>query len=204
MATKIYTFKITYADCGNKIWRIAAISSNCTLADLGYMVLATFDTKAYHMFEMRYKNTIYFLSEEDFEDLPTTDGDRHEILWQHKLENLDIAIGDRIDMTYDWGCEQVFIIELLNIGDMPKGHGKAYPKILDGAGKGIVDDMPADELLEAIEKTDAEGHSGIYYSSIEFGQAPEWDYRNYKIDIDNMLLKGTIARICDGYENFED
>lgn len=35
MATKIYTFKITYADCGDKIWRIAAVSSNYTLADLG-------------------------------------------------------------------------------------------------------------------------------------------------------------------------
>lgn len=204
MATKIYTFKITYADCGNKIWRIAAISSNCTLADLGYMVLATFDTKAYHMFEMRYKNTIYLLNEEDFEEIPAADGGKYEILWQNKLGSLDMAVGDKIEMSYDYGCNQVFIIEFIDIADMPKGHGKAYPKILDGAGNGIVDDMPADELLKAIKKTDAEEHSGVYYSSIEFGQAPEWDYRNYKIYIDNMLLKGTIARIRDGYENFED
>lgn len=204
MATKIYTFKITYADCGNKIWRIAAISSNCTLADLGYMVLATFDTKAYHMFEMRYKNTIYFLNEEDFEEIPAADGGKYEILWQNKLGSLDMAVGDKIEMSYDYGCNQVFIIEFIDIADMPKGHGKAYPKILDGAGNGIVDDMPADELLKAIKKTDAEEHSGVYYSSIEFGQAPEWDYRNYKIDLDNMLLKGTIARIRDGHENFED
>ncbi|MBQ6942920.1 MAG: hypothetical protein IJN43_01195 [Ruminococcus sp.] len=46
MAVQIYTFKITYADCDNKIWRIAAVSSNYTLAELGYMVLASFDTMA--------------------------------------------------------------------------------------------------------------------------------------------------------------
>lgn len=204
MAAKIYKFKMTYSFCDDKIWRIAAISSNYTLANLGYMVLATFDTKAYHMFDMRYKNTTYFLNEEDFEDLPATDGNSYEILRQHKLENLDMAIGDKIEMTYDWGCEQVFMLELLDIADMPKYHGNAYPKILEGAGKGIVDDMPADELLEAIKKTDEEGHSEVYYSSIEFGQTPEWDYRDYKIDLDNMLLRVTIARIRDSYEDFED
>ena len=41
MAVQIYTFKITYADCDNKIWRIAAVSSNYTLAKLGYMILAS-------------------------------------------------------------------------------------------------------------------------------------------------------------------
>lgn len=51
MATQVYTFKITYADCDNRIWRTAAVSSNYTLAELGYMVLATFDTMAYHLFE---------------------------------------------------------------------------------------------------------------------------------------------------------
>lgn len=70
MAVQIYTFKITYADCDNKIWRIAAVSSNYTLAKLGYMILASFDTMAYHLFEMKFKGTTYFLTEEDFEDLP--------------------------------------------------------------------------------------------------------------------------------------
>lgn len=61
MAVQIYTFKITYADCDNKIWRIAAVSSNYTLAKLGYMILASFDTMAYHLFEMKFKGTTIFL-----------------------------------------------------------------------------------------------------------------------------------------------
>ena len=85
---------------------------------------------------------------------------------------------------------------------MPRGHGRAYPKILDGAGRGIVDDMPAYELLEAIGKTDADGHSGIFYSRSGFDNVHEWDYRNYDINTDNCLLKDTIDRIRDEYENY--
>ena len=107
-------------------------------------------------------------------------------------------------MTYDLGCMQVFNIELLEIGDMPRGHGTAYPKILDGAGRGIVDDMPAFELLEAIRKTDENGHSEIYYSNDGFNDVPEWDYTNYRVDWDNALLKGIIERISDGYEYYEE
>lgn len=203
MAVQIYTFKITYADCDNKIWRTAAVSSNYTLAELGYMVLATFDTMAYHLFEMKYKGTTFFLTEEDFEDLPYNEDEPYDLLGLYKIGKLGMNIGDTIEMTYDFGCEQVFNIELLEIGEMPRGHGRAYPKILDGAGRGIVDDMPAFELLEAIKKTDADGHSGIFYSSSGFDNVPEWDYRNYDINTDNCLLKGIIDRIRDGYEHYE-
>lgn len=204
MAVQIYTFKITYADCDNKIWRIAAVSSNYTLAKLGYMILASFDTMAYHLFEMKFKGTTYFLTEEDFEDLPNYDNERYDLFGVHKIGTLGLNVGDTIQMTYDLGCCQVFNIELLEINDMLRGHGTAYPKILDGAGRGIVDDMPAFELLEAIRKTDENGHSEIYYSSSCSDNAPEWDYRNYRVDWDNTLLKGIIDRIRDEYENYEE
>lgn len=65
-------------------------------------------------------------------------------------------------------------------------------------------DVPAFELLEAIRKTDENGHSEIYYSSDGFDDVPEWDYRNYRVDWDNALLKGIIKRISDGYEYYEE
>lgn len=203
MAVQVYTFKITYADCDEKIWRIAAVSSNYTLAELGYMVLATFDTMAYHLFEMRYKDNIFFLSAESFENLQYNDNINYHMLSSNKINSINMNIGDKIEMVYDLGCEQVFDIELIEISDMPRGHGRAYPKILNGAGRGIVDDMPAVELLEAIRKTDENGHSEIYYSSDGFNDVPEWDYRDYRIDCDNGLLKSEIDIIRDGYEGYE-
>lgn len=49
---QVITLKITYADCDNRIWREAQISDNSYLNKLGYMVLATFDTLAYHLFSI--------------------------------------------------------------------------------------------------------------------------------------------------------
>lgn len=204
MATQIYIFKITYANCDKKIWRTVAVSSNYTLAQLGYTVLATFDTMAYHLFEMKYKDTTYLLTDEWVEDLPFAGKEKFDLLGYQKIGKLGMRIGDAMEMTYDQGCCQVFEIVLLEISDMPKGSGRAYPKILDGAGRGIVDDMSDFELLDAIRKIDADGHSEIYYSSCGFYNPPEWDYRNYDVDADNALLKGEIERIRDGYEDFDD
>lgn len=206
MPAQVYTFKITYEDCNNKIWRIAAVSSNYTLAQLGYMVLATFDTMAYHLFEMKYDNTILFLSEKDFEDLPYSEDEFYDLMCLYKIgsHRLNLEIGDTIEMTYDMGCCQAFNIELVEIGEMPKGHGRAYPKILDGEGRGIVDDMPANELLEVIRIIDSGDHSGIYYSNDGYETNIEWDYRKYDLDYDNALLKGRIELICDNYEYLEE
>lgn len=204
MAAQLYSFKITYTGCNDKIWRIAAVSSNYTLAQLGYLVLATFDTMACHLFEMKYKGTTYFLTEEDFEDLLCEEPGKFDLLGFTKVGKLGMHAGDVIEMIYDQGCCQVFEITLLEISDMPKGCGRAYPKILDGAGRGIVDGMSPEELAEAIRKIDLDGHSGIHYSSSGFTDVLEWDYKKYSIDLDNMLLKGTIGRIRDEYENYED
>lgn len=202
MAAKVYTFKITYGNCDNRIWRVAAVSSNYTLAQLGYLVLATFNTKAYHLFEIKYKDTTYFLTEEDLEELPCVEEEKYDLLSLCKVGQLSMDIGEVMKMTYDWGCCQEFEIVLLEIDDMPKGRGRAYPKILDGAGRGIVDDMPAYELLDVIREIDAGGHSGIQYSNDDFEGVPEWDYRKYSLDSDNCLLKGTIEWVRDGYEEY--
>lgn len=199
MATQLYSFRITYAGCADKIWRIAAVSSNYTLAQLGYLILASFDTMAYHMFDITYKDTTYVLTQEDLESLPCG-----ELLSLQKIGKLGMCVGDVLEMTYDQGYCQVFEITLLEIGDMPKGGGRAYPKILDGAGRGIVDDLSPDDLAEAIRKIDSDGHSGIYYSSTGRTDVPEWDYKKYDIVLDNMILKRTIQWIRDGYEDCED
>ena len=105
-------------------------------------------------------------------------------------------------MIYDFGCDQEFKIEVTDIQPMGRGKGRAYPKIVAGEGRGIIDDMSADELAELIQQIDKTGSSGIQYAGdgIVFDKMPERDYRNYSIEYDNCLLKGKIARIAEGYE----
>lgn len=192
---RVYTFKIVYIGCENKIWRNIRISSNSTMAVLGYAVLSSFSTCAYHLFMMTYKGTDYELDDEEFQTKP-------KLMSETKLGNLKLEIGDKIHMIYDFGEEQEFEITLLSDEEMPKGSGRAYPKVSDGTGRGIIDDMSAEDLLDLIKKIDKIGKSDFIYA--HRGERAPWDYRNYQIDIDNCLLKGEIARIKSAYENPEE
>lgn len=191
MAVQIYTFKVTYQGSGNKIWRTFEVSSNYNLAGLGYMVLSIFDTKAYHLFNIEYKDVVYETAIENYGQFP--------LLQDAKLSELKMQTGEHLHMIYDFGTEQHFDIELINISGMPKGTGRAYPRIIDGAGRGIIVDMPVDELMKIITKTDKNGKSDFIITT-EFGNEMVWDYRNYNMDYDNCLLKGEIEMIQDGYE----
>lgn len=190
--TRVYTFKIVYMGCENKIWRDIKISSKSTLAVLGYAVLSSFSTCAYHLFYMEYKGTNYELNDEEFQTKP-------KLMAETKLGDLKLEIGDKIHMIYDFGEEQEFEITLLSDEEMSRGSGRAYPKVSDGAGRGIIDDMSTEDLLDLIKKIDKTGKSDFIYA--HKGEHLPWDYHNYQIDIDNCLLKGEIAKIKSAYEN---
>ena len=194
--TNVFTLEIKYIGCEDKIWRKAQISSNAFLCDLGYMILVTFDTMAYHLFNISYKGVTYELPSDE-KKIP-----KDKCVFFVKLSELNLLIRDKLNMIYDFGCDQEFEIEVTDIQPMGRGQGRAYPKIIAGEGRGIIDDMSADDLADLIHQIDKTGSSGIQYAGdgIIFDNMPDWDYRNYNIEYDNCLLKGIIARIAEGYE----
>ena len=191
MATQVYTFKVTYEGCKNKIWRVFEVSSNYDLARLGYAVLASFDTMAYHLFNIEHRGIVYETAIEYWVDSP--------LLQDTKLSKLKLESGEHMQMHYDFGCDQIFDIEFIGSVDMLKGKGTSYPKVVDGAGRGIIDDMHVSELMKIIRKTDKNGKSDFVIEN-KYGDQRFWDYRDYDMFFDNCLLKGAIARIRDGYE----
>lgn len=193
MATKVYTFHITYEGLEEKIWRKVEVSSNYRLNQLGYMVLAAFDTLAYHLFEFYY--------DDDRFEIPNEDAPFEQIdMANFKLHQLDLKLDDRIRMDYDFGTTQTFWLELIEIADMKRGWGRRYPYILDGAGRGIIDDMSCEELSERVAQIDRTGKTDepIYYQE----RRMPWDYRWFDLDCMNSLLKGEIELIEEGYAPF--
>ncbi len=193
MATKVYTFHITYEGLEEKIWRKVEVSSNYRLNQLGYMVLAAFDTMAYHLFEFYY--------DDDQFEIPNEDAPFEQIdMANFKLHQLDLKLGDRIRMDYDFGTTQTFWLELIEIADMKRGWGRRYPYVLDGAGRGIIDDMSCEELLELVAQIDRNGKTDepIYYQE----RMMPWDYRWFDLDCINSLFKGEIELIEEGYAPF--
>ena len=193
MAAKVYTFHITYEGLEEKIWRKVEVSSNYRLDQLGYMVLAAFDTMAYHLFEFYYDDDRFEIPNEDapFEQIDMAD---------FKLHQLKLKLGDRIRMEYDFGTTQTFWLELVEIADMKRGWGRRYPYVLDGAGRGIIDDMSCEELSELVAQIDRNGKTDepIYYQE----RMMPWDYRWFDLDCMNSLLKGEIELIEEGYAPF--
>ena len=193
MVTKVYTFLVAYEGLEDKIWRKIAVSSNYRLDQLGYAILAAFDTMAYHLFEFHYGG-------ERFE-IPNEDAFEEQIdMAMFKIHQLKLKIDDRIRMDYDFGTTQTFWIELVNVEDMGRGQGTRYPYIIDGAGCGIIDDLSSEELQELIAQIDNKGRTDdlIYYNNRTF----PWDYRWFNLDNTNALFKGEIRMIEEGYEPF--
>ena len=193
---QVYTFHIVYDGCKNKIWRDIQISSTNTLATLGYCVLSSFDTLAYHLFYIEHNGIRYDTYLDEFSD-------GEAFLSEVKLNQLSLKIGDKLEMLYDFGCEQIFSITVTDIEEMPRGSGTAYPKVIAGEGRGIIDDIPCDELLKIIEKTDKKGKSD-YTIINSFGDEIIWDYRRYLLKCDDGLIRIKVKELKDAYENHLD
>lgn len=186
MAAQIYTFQITYQGLEDKIWRKVGVSSNYRLDQLGYLVLAAFDTLAYHLFEFRWEGKLY--------GIPDVDDRSNQLdMARFRLNQLELKPGARLQMDYDFGTTQTFWLELLEIQEMPRGQGRHYPYIFEGAGRGIIDDMDADSLKQLVEQIDRNGQTDqpiLYQTSVE-----PWDYRYFDLKCENALLKCDIEGI---------
>ena len=151
------------------------------------------DTLAYHLFEFYYDDDRFEIPNEDapFEQIDMAD---------FKLHQLKLKLGDRIRMEYDFGTTQTFWLELVEIADMKRGWGRRYPYVLDGAGRGIIDDMSCAELSELVAQIGRNGKTDepIYYQE----RMMPWDYRWFDLDCMNGLLKGEIELIEEGYAPF--
>lgn len=117
---------------------------------------------------------------------------------QVKLRQLGLSVGEQFEMDYDYGCTQVFKIRLDAVRDMENGRGTHYPYITDGRGRGIPDDVHAEEFGEIIKKIDADGVSDYHVE--RYGMDMIWDYRMFDLEAENCLLKVEIARIREAYE----
>lgn len=194
---KILTFKVEIEGLEDKIWRIIEIPDRRTVADLAYTILATFDSLAYHLYNIKHKGIVYdsWVCIEDgvYDIMP-----ENAVITPLKFMNL--KKNDKLEMEYDYGSTTSFKISYLgerkieNIFEQAK-----YPIIVDGQGHGMLDDVCDFELKEIVEDTDKVGHSRYYFSP-GYEKTIKYDYRKYNINSDNNNLKGKILAIKNGYE----
>lgn len=193
---KVLTFKVGIEGLEDKIWRKIEITDRRTVADLAYTILATFDSLAYHLYNIKYKNYIFdcwVCAEEslDYEELTNA-----TII---KLKDLELKENDTMEMEYDYGSTTTFVITYLESRDATEYEGYLYPNIIDGAGRGMLDDMCDFELKEIVEDIDKKGYSE-HYVTPGYEKYEKYDYRKFNIKTNNKKLKGLVLEIKNGYE----
>lgn len=194
--TKVLTFKVEIEGLEDKIWRKIEITDRRTVADLAYTILATFDSLAYHLYNIKYKNYIFdcwVCAEEspDYGDLTNA-----TII---KLKDLKLKENDTMEMEYDYGSTTTFKITYLESRDAAEYEGYLYPNIVDGAGRGMLDDMCDFELKEIVDDIDKKGYSE-HYVTPGYEKYEKYDYRKFNIKSNNKKLKGLVLEIKNGYE----
>lgn len=193
---KVLTFKVGIEGLEDKIWRKIEITDKRTVADLAYTILATFDSLAYHLYNITYDNKIYeccVCIEDDYSDIPKINATIT------KLKDLELKENDTMEMEYDYGSTTIFKITYLGCTDLERGNGSHYPYVVDGEGRGMLDDICDFELKKIVEDTDKKGYSEHYFTP-GYERTIKYDYRNFNIKNNNALLKGLVLEIKNGYE----
>ena len=193
---KVLTFKVGIEGLEDKIWRKIEITDRKTVADLAYTILATFDSLAYHLYNITYDNKIYdcwVCIEDDYSDIPKVNATIT------KLKDLELKENDTMEMEYDYGSTTNFKITYLGCTDLERGNGSHYPYVVDGEGRGMLDDICDFELKEIVEDIDKKGYSEHYFTP-GYERTIKYDYRNFNIKNNNALLKGLVLEIKNGYE----
>lgn len=190
---KVLKFKVGINGLEDKIWREIEITDRRTFADLAYTILVTFDSLAYHLYNIKYKDYTF-----DCFGCTEVDADSRDATIT-KLSILGLETNDELEMEYDYGSTTTFKITYLGERNMTEFEGYLYPNIVDGAGRGMLDDMCDFELKEIVEDTDRKGYSD-YYVTPGYEKHEKYDYRKFNLKENNKKLKGLVLEIKNGYE----
>ena len=192
---KILKFKVYIENLEGKIERIIEINDAKTVADLAYTILTSFDSLAYHLYNIKHNNIIYdcaidtdYLFEENTEDATDI-----------KLKKLDFDKEKVMEMIYDYGSPTRFLIRLLETRESKNGDGNRYPKIIEGRGQGMLDDISSKELLEIVKDTDKRGYSVHEYTP-GYERDFYYDYRDYDLDYDSSSIRARRFEVKYAYE----
>ena len=195
--TTILTFRIGIEGLENKIWREIEIPERRTVADLAYTILASFNSLAYHLYNITYKNKVYDCwvgIENDHSFVPPINA----VIT--KLSDLKLKVNDTMEMEYDTGSPTTFNIKYLGSRKLESHkEQELYPLIINGEGLGMLDDMCDFELKDVIEDIDRLGVSKHYFTP-GYETSEKYDYRKHNINKDNKELKGKILAIKYSYE----
>lgn len=190
---EILILKVEIKGLENKINREIEIKNTDTLADLVYFILSSFELYGNEFYSItidkeRYDSVSYIFDNDDFKSAMSIE-----------LKDLSLDKNKEIILKYDYNSKVIFNIKYL---DSKKVDKDDYPKVISGSGKGALDYISGEELIEIVEETDKNGVSSYSTTIIDGDEEIEefFDYRDFDLRDNNMLARCNISFIKNEYE----
>lgn len=142
---------------------------------------------AYHLYSFEMNGNIYHC------DIYPDEIDGYEINSKKiNLNQMNLQKNDKFKMTYDFGCNWEFNIEVIDV--LEKQNEKKYPYIVEGSGKGIIEDNGISALIKLVKLKESKKVpkcEGFYF-----------DYTDFDLENLNKILHSEIRKIKKGFEEY--
>lgn len=173
----VYRLKVYFDGYAKTQWRTIDILSDSSFNELCYTIMASFNTRASHKFGVQYEvdGVLKYISDDDMYD------------------SLSVIEFDKLKVIYDYGFEKVFYVKLVKELKYKPETANQYPKIVDGKGKGIIDDITDEEYSEIVKKVKA-GKLTYRYDGMSEEEEP-WHPDDYSVEKDNSTIRSYVRRI---------
>ncbi|MDR3354909.1 MAG: plasmid pRiA4b ORF-3 family protein [Synergistaceae bacterium] len=189
----IYQFYAELDGYSPKIWRRFQVRDNITAARLAYINMTLFEMQASHLFsfELREENSdilkLFMIPDEESD------------IWNENVKQFDATgikisamvpvVKTRFRFVYDFGDDWGVLMTLEDIitdEDLPSGE---LPRVLGGAGFGIVEDCGGIPGLENLAKAFKKKRGKEYKELREWLGVDDFDLTAFDIDDMNFRLK---------------
>ena len=199
---ELYTLLVTYDGLEEKVYRRIKLYSKTKLVEAGNSINYYFRTFCYHLFYFEKDGVMY--------DFPNDFGSfgKTKNICKYKISDILKSVGDTCEYLYDYGTSQEFTIKLEKIEyttDPENIDIDFYPAVIDGAGRGIVDDMSQNEFIEKYELAET-SNKDFFYIYCEEGKKPSkkpeniWYIDNFDIDDLKDNAKSSLKSINKNYK----
>ena len=215
----IYQFYAELDDYKPKIWRRFQVTDNITVARLGYILQVLFEMTASHLMaiEVPKGQNLKAIMSKNYPDLsPNASifGGRNDLIWRYEImmEELepfndphrDVSVADatltrirhavsepseKLNFNYDFGDDWWVSLTLEKVFTDKELPGSGLPRVLEGAGFGIIEDVGGVGGLEGFAKAFKKKKGAEYNQFCEWLGIEDFDMAAFDLDDMNFRLK---------------
>lgn len=209
----IYKFRAELMNTDLKIWREFEVVNNCLMSKFGYIIMSIFRMEGSHLWEFEVPNKEkepYDLLSEFYkiEVFSQYSELQYDILClnatETKLSDVMTEVGDNIVLNYDYGDDWKIKISLEKIYTDKSVHGREFPRVLSGAGFGIIENCGGVGGLEEIVKAYSKKSGKEYENYVQWLNKKEFNLEEFDLECIAYSAKCANSLFKHTYENFRD